>query len=97
MPGLKDTILRNSSLLKDEAVRLRRHFHMYPELSYQEFRTAAYIEEYLGKFGISFRKGIAGNGIIGRIDGKGKGSKVIAVRAEMDALPVNELNESEFK
>lgn len=97
MPGLKDIVVRNSSLLKDEAIRLRRHFHMYPELSYQEFRTAAFIEEYLGKYGISFRKGIAGNGIIGRIDGKGKGSKVVAVRAEMDALPVSELNESDYK
>lgn len=94
---LRDKILNESSLLKDEAVRLRRHFHKYPELSFNEFRTATFIEDYLSRNGIEFRKGIAGNGIIGRIDGKKKGGKVIAVRAEMDALPVNEVNETEYK
>ena len=69
---------------------------MHPELSYQEFKTAAFIEEYLGKHGISFRKGIAGIGIIGRIDGRKEGGKVIALRAEMDALPVTESGNADY-
>lgn len=97
MTAMKERILNDSALFKDEAVKLRRHFHMYPELSFHEFNTAAYIAEYLELHGISFRKGIAGNGIIGRIDGKLKGGRVVAVRAEMDALPVNEVNDNEYR
>ncbi len=95
--NIRDKILNESSLLQDEAVRLRRHFHKYPELSFNEFKTAEYIEDYLNRHGISFRKGIAGNGIIGRIDGNNKGGSIIAVRAEMDALPVHEVNDTEYK
>lgn len=96
MSGIKEIIIQKSSSIKDEVIRLRRHFHRHPELSYREEKTARFIEDYLKEHGISFRKDIAGNGIIGRIDGRNKAGRVIAVRAEMDALPITELNRSGF-
>jgi amidohydrolase len=89
----REEILRSSSLMKDEVTRLRRHFHKNPELSYKEYNTASFIEEYLDKYKFSYRKEIAGTGIIGRIDGLKGNGKVIAIRAEMDALPVEEKNQ----
>lgn len=96
MPGIKETILIKSSDLKDEVIRLRRHFHKYPELSYEETETASFISNWLEKNGIGFRNGIAGTGIIGTIKGKADGKKVIAIRAEMDALPITERNKTDF-
>jgi amidohydrolase len=96
MPVIKEKILVQSAELKEEVIKLRRHFHKFPELSYKEINTSAYICEWLEKNGIQYRKGIAGTGIIGTIEGKGGGNKVIAVRAEMDALPIIERNQSEY-
>jgi amidohydrolase len=96
MPGIKDIILAKSADLKQEVIQLRRHFHRYPELSYQETETSIFICNWFEKNSIAFRKGIAGTGIIGMIKGKTEGKKVIALRAEMDALPVNERNKTEY-
>jgi amidohydrolase len=96
MPGIKDIILAKSADLKQEVIQLRRHFHRYPELSYQETGTSIFICNWFEKNSIAFRKGIAGTGIIGMIKGKAEGKKVIALRAEMDALPVNERNKTEY-
>jgi amidohydrolase len=90
--GIKETILDISSQLKDEIIEIRRHFHKYPELSYQEFLTSSYIARWLKKNNIEYREGIAGTGIIAKIRGKAEGHRVIAVRAEMDALPITEKN-----
>ncbi len=97
MTGIKEIILHKSFLFKDEVIELRRHFHRNPELSYQEYNTASFIEGYLKEHNISFRNGVAGTGIIARIDGLRENGKVIAVRAEMDALPVTEKNDTAFK
>jgi amidohydrolase len=96
MPGIKNDILVKSADLKDEVIQLRRHFHRHPELSYEEIETSRFICDWLEKNGISFRKGIAGTGIIASIEGKGRSGKVIALRAEMDALPVTERKKSEY-
>jgi amidohydrolase len=96
MPGIKNDILVKSADLKEEVIHLRRHFHMHPELSYEETETSSYICSWLQKNCIGFRKDIAGTGIIGTIEGKAKGNRVIAVRAEMDALPINERNKTEY-
>lgn len=96
MTGVKEIILKRSSEIFNETVTLRRHFHKFPELSYQETGTSLFIEGWLKENGFEFRKGIAGTGIIATINGKGKGNKVIAVRAEMDALPITERNSYEF-
>jgi amidohydrolase len=96
MPGIKETILTGSDELHKEVVRIRRHFHKNPELSYEENETSSYICNWLKKNGIPFRDKIAGTGIIGEIRGKGKGDRVIAVRAEMDALPITERNDVDY-
>ena len=96
MSGIKESILIKSSQLKDEVIRLRRHLHKYPELSYQETETASFICNWLKENGIDFRNGIAGTGVIATIHGKAAGKKVIAIRAEMDALPITERNITDF-
>jgi amidohydrolase len=95
MPGIKELILGNSAELKEEVIKLRRHFHRHPELSYQEIETANFICGWLDQNKIPYKKGIAGTGIIGTIKGK-SGGKVIALRAEMDALPITERNKTEY-
>jgi amidohydrolase len=96
MTDIKDIILQKSIELKDEVIRIRRLIHMNPELAYEETETASFICSYLDKLGIKYRKGIAGTGIIGEITGAGQSSRVIALRAEMDALPVTERNQCEY-
>jgi len=96
MHRIKEVIFQKSSSLKNEVIRLRRYFHMNPELSFNETGTASFIADYLHENNISFRDRIAGTGIIGRIDGNKKGNMVIAIRAEMDALPVSETNKTSY-
>ncbi len=66
------------------------HLHAHPELSYHEFETARFIQNELTKMEIPFRAGIGGTGILGKIEGKNPTKKIIALRADMDALPVCE-------
>ena len=74
----------------DELIELRRKFHSEPELSFEEFKTTAYVCEYLENLGISYRK-TEPTGVIATIEG-GKPGKTVALRADMDALTVEELN-----
>ncbi len=96
MPGIKEIILSRAGELHKEVIRLRRHFHKYPELSYEETETSAFIRKWMIGNNISFRDNIAGTGLIGEIKGTGKGYRIVAVRAEMDALPVCERNNTEY-
>lgn len=69
---------------------LRRHLHQYPELSFQEKETAAYIGVQLQKTGIDFKAGVAGTGLVGTITGNPGTNRSIALRADIDALPIQE-------
>ena len=80
-----------------EVIAIRRHFHMHPELSCEEFATSAFICDKLSEYGIPYKKGVAETGIVGLIEGKNPASLCIALRADMDALPVNEMNDVEYK
>ncbi|MEI7982687.1 MAG: M20 family metallopeptidase [Bacteroidota bacterium] len=80
-----------------EIVYIRRHFHRHPELSCEEFQTAEFIGSKLEEYGIPYKKGVAGTGIVGLIKGKKPASRCIALRADMDALPVVEENDVEYK
>ena len=81
--------------IKDEIYAIRRHFHRYPELSFKEFNTAETISQHLDKFGIAHKKGVGKTGIVGEINfGPGP---TIALRADMDALPMQEENELDYK
>ena len=81
--------------IKDEIYAIRRHFHRYPELSFKEFNTAETISEHLDKLGIAHKKGVGKTGIVGEINfGPGP---TIALRADMDALPIQEENNLDYK
>ena len=80
-----------SEKYKKELVALRREFHQYPELSWKEVRTSRRVEEELKKIGIDVQR-VADTGIIGTIEGKEKSNKIVALRADMDALPIQEAN-----
>lgn len=80
---------------KDELVAIRRHIHSHPELSYQEFETSKYIQEKLKALNIPF-KVLAQTGVVGIIEGKNSHSQTIALRADIDALPIEEANEVSY-
>jgi hippurate hydrolase len=77
-------------------IAIRRHLHAHPELSYQEFETCKYVQAQLTKIGIPFTV-IATTGVLGIIEGKNPSKRVIALRADMDALPIEEENEVDYK
>lgn len=79
-----------------EFIAVRRHLHAHPELSYKEFETSKYIQEQLQKIGIPFEIK-AGTGVIGLLKGKNPEKRVIALRADMDALPIAEENNVPYK
>jgi hippurate hydrolase len=79
-----------------ENIATRRHLHAHPELSYQEFETCKFVQAQLTKIGIPFTV-IATTGVLGIIEGKNPSKRVIALRADMDALPIEEENEVDYK
>jgi amidohydrolase len=81
----------------DDVVYYRRHFHALPELSMQEHKTAAFIAARLKEIGVPFQEGIAKTGIVAMIEGRNPDSRTIALRADMDALPIHETNRVEYK
>jgi len=92
-----DSIKAIAKKQSKEIITLRRHLHMYPELSFREYQTSEFIASELTKKNITFKKGIAGTGIIGAIKGRNPERKVIALRADMDALPVAEENQIQYQ
>jgi len=81
--------------IEPKVIEWRRHFHQYPELSYGEVKTAAKIAEHLRAIGIEVQTGIAKTGVVGLLKGS-KPGPVVALRADMDALPVTERNSLPF-
>ncbi len=79
-----------------EFIEVRHHLHAHPELSYQEFETSKYIQQKLASYNIPFEIK-ATTGVIGLIEGKNPASRTIALRADMDALPIEEKNEVAYK
>ena len=94
---MKEKILELSDLFFDEIVSIRRYMHMHPELSFQEFETSNYIKSILKSWDISFLDGYANTGILVNLEGKEPSSRVIALRADFDALPILEENDVEYK
>ncbi len=84
------------SKIKKEIVENRRYFHKYPELSFQEYNTSKFIKQKLQDIGIDVKSRIAKTGLIGTIKGKEAG-KTIALRADMDALPIEETSDIAYK
>src|ERR1044071_5379195 len=93
---LKESIRALADQYKNEFIAIRHHLHAHPELSYQEFETSRFVQEKLSAWNIPFEVK-ATTGIVGLIEGKNPGSRVIALRADMDALPIHEENEVDYK
>lgn len=79
-----------------EFIEVRHHLHAHPELSYQEFETSKFVQAKLTEFNIPFEVK-ATTGVIGLIKGRNPDSRIVALRADMDALPINEQNDIPYK
>lgn len=97
MTDIISRIKELAALYYDDIVAIRRHLHMYPELSLQEHQTASFIASKLTAMGIPFETGVAGTGLVGLIRGNSADGPVVALRADMDALPITEENELPHK
>jgi amidohydrolase len=91
-----DKIKEISSRIFDEVVSFRHHIHKHPELSFQEYETANFIISILDKHNIPYEKGIVKTGVVATIEGKNPSKKVIALRGDMDALPIQENTNLDF-
>src|SRR6201994_4639884 len=74
----------------DELTAIRRDFHAHPEIGFEEVRTSGIVAEKLKQWGIEVHRGIGGTGVVGVLKGRGNGDKRIGLRADMDALPMEE-------
>ncbi|MCF3107753.1 M20 family metallopeptidase [Niabella sp. CC-SYL272] len=93
---MKDKIQLLAKQFAPELIEVRRYLHAHPELSYQEFETSKYIQAQLKDLGIPFEVK-ATTGVIGLLKGRNPEKRVIALRADMDALPIQELNEISYR
>jgi len=93
---LQSEIDRRSKELEQKVVAWRRDFHQNPELSNREFRTSKIVAEHLQKLGLEVKTGVAHTGVVGILRG-GRPGPVVALRADMDALPVTEEVDLPFK
>ena len=82
--------------IKNQIIKTRRDFHQHPELSFQEHRTASIVAKSLKKFGLKVQKNIGKTGVVGLLQGS-KPGKTIALRADMDALPIQETSKVSYK
>ncbi len=97
MTALKNRIQEASRKIFPELQAWRRHLHMHPELAFREFETARFVAERLDAMGIGYRDGIAKTGIVALIEGKEPSARVVALRADMDALPIEEENKVPYR
>ena len=96
MNSLKDRIKSLSGECLQEVIDIRRHFHRNPELSFKEFETASFIISKLEEYGIPYEDKVAETGIVALIKGNDPDSKTVALRADMDALPIVEQNQNDY-
>lgn len=88
------TMLDKANDLKDQLVGWRREIHMHPELGFEEQRTSRLVADTLREMGIEIEVGVAETGVVARI---GEGRPAVGIRADMDALPINEANDMPYK
>lgn len=81
----------------ENTVKVRRHIHQNPELSFEEKKTAAFIAQELRNIGLEPQEGVAGTGLVALVKGKKADSKTVALRADIDALPIHEQNDVPYK
>jgi amidohydrolase len=93
---MQDRIKQLARQYAPEFIDIRHHLHAHPELSYQEFETSKFIQQKLSEWGIPFTV-MATTGVTGLIEGKNPAKKIIALRGDMDALPIQEENDIPYK
>ena len=96
MMEIKEQILTLSEKFFDEINRFREEMHAHPELSFEEHETAERIKRKLEELGISYEDGWAGTGIVAWLEGGKTGNGCIALRADIDALPITEKNQTDY-
>src|SRR5690606_34180034 len=94
---LKSKVRELASLYYQHIVTNRRTLHANPELSFQEYNTARFVAEKLKEMGIAPTEGVANTGVVALIKGKNPDKKTIALRADLDALPIMEANDVPYK
>lgn len=94
---LKDKVKQLATTYLDDVRKHRRHLHQNPELSFHEYNTSAYVAEVLESYGIEVEKGYVKTGLVALIKGKNPEKTTIALRADMDALPIFEKNDVPYK
>ncbi|UNC92944.1 M20 metallopeptidase family protein [Candidatus Contubernalis alkaliaceticus] len=85
----------SAEILKEQLVEIRRHFHRYPETAFEEEKTGEYISSLLEKLGLKVQKNVAGTGVTALLKGSEPG-KTIALRADMDALPLQDGKDADY-
>jgi hippurate hydrolase len=93
---LSSRIRERAAAWAEEHTAIRRHLHAHPELSYQEHETSALVRHHLQQWGIP-HLGMAGTGVVGLIHGRDPDSRTVALRADMDALPIQEENDVPYR
>jgi amidohydrolase len=94
---LKEKIQQLAARFHAEAIETRRHLHAHPELSFQEVETGKFIASKLASYGIRHEHGWGTNGVVAYIEGRNPDSKTLALRADIDALPIAEANNVPYK
>lgn len=93
---LQDTIRQLAAKYAPDLINIRHHLHAHPELSYQEFETSKFVQDELTRIGIPFQV-MADTGVVGLIRSANPDRRIVALRADMDALPITEQNEVSYK
>ena len=93
---MKNQLFEKLENAYEDMVIIRRHLHMNPELSFKEEKTAQYIIDFYNNLGINVRANVGGNGVVARVKG-GKPGKTVALRADFDALPIQDEKDVPYK
>ncbi len=80
--------------LAPRLIEIRRHLHSHPELSGHEYQTAAFVAGVLSANGVHVREGVGKTGVVGEVQGTGSDRGLLAIRTDMDALPIQERTQS---
>lgn len=94
---IRDKIREEAKKILEDVRSNRRHLHANPELSFKEEKTAKFVAEKLKSYGITPTEGVAGTGLVALIEGKNPSKKIVALRGDMDALPIKETNDVPYK
>jgi len=90
--AIQNLIAQKAEQSTDKIISIRRHIHMYPELSNREYRTSEFIAQTLEQLGLEVKRGVAKTGVVGLLRGE-KSGLTVGIRADMDALPIQEVND----